>query len=311
MSSETQTETTRSLPSYGGQAVLEGVMMRGSQTCAIAVRSPQGSIVYKDIPLGALYRSRLARLPFLRGLFVLWDSLVLGVSALTFSANVQTGEDEPIDPRSMALTMLVSLVLGVGFFFLLPAGLSHLLESVVGWHSWWANLAEGFFRLALLIGYIWVIGQLADIERVYGYHGAEHKTINAFAAGVELTPEQVKSFPREHPGCGTAFLLTVVVFSILLFSALGPLPLFPKLISRLILLPLLAALAYEYIRFTARLQPYRWARPLIAPNLWLQRLTTREPDETMLEVAIAAFKKMREAENREPGDTLLARPASS
>lgn len=311
MSRDTSLETTRSLPSYGGQAVLEGVMMRGSRTCAIAVRSPEGSIVYKDVPLGALYRSRLARLPFIRGLFVLWDSLVLGVSALTFSANVQAGEEEPIDPRSMALTMLIALVLGVGFFFLLPAALSHLLESVVGWHSWWANLAEGFFRLALLIGYIWAIGRLSDIERVYGYHGAEHKTINAFEAGVDLTPERVKSFPREHPRCGTAFLLTVVVFSILLFSVLGPLPLVPKLLSRLILLPLLAALAYEYIRFTARLLPYRWATPLVAPNLWLQRLTTREPDETMLEVAIAAFKKMREAENLDAGSAVLASPTSS
>jgi uncharacterized protein YqhQ len=310
MSSAPQTSQAQNLPSYGGQAVLEGVMMRGSQTCAIAVRSPEGSIVFKDVPLGALYRSRLARVPFVRGLFVLWDSLVLGVSALTFSANVQAGDEEPIDPRSMALTLLLALILGVGFFFLLPAGLSHLLESVLGWHSSWANLVEGLFRLALLIGYIWAIGLLADIERVYGYHGAEHKTINAYEAGAELTPATVKEFPREHPRCGTAFLLTVVVFSILLFSALGPLALLPKLLSRLILLPLLAALAYEYIRFTARLIPYRWARPLVAPNLWLQRLTTREPDEKMLEVAIAAFKKMRAAEDPELAGKLQGEPAS-
>jgi uncharacterized protein YqhQ len=268
-------------------------MMRGSQTCAVAVRTPDGNIVFRDVPLGALYRSKLARIPFVRGLFVLWDSLVLGVSALTFSANVQAGEDEPIDPRSMALTMFLALVLGVGFFFLLPAGVSQLLESIFDWHSGWANLVEGLIRLVMLIGYIWAIGLLSDIQRVYGYHGAEHKTINAYEAGAELTPESAMRFPREHPRCGTAFLLTVVVFSILLFSALGPLPLIPKLLSRLILLPLLAALAYEFIRFTARLLPYRWARPLVAPNLWLQKLTTREPDEKMLEVAIAAFKRMR------------------
>lgn len=301
----------RSLPSYGGQAVLEGVMMRGSHTCAIAVRSPDGAIVSKDVPLGALYRSPLARLPFVRGLFVLWDALVLGVSALTYSANVQAGEEDPIDPRSMALTLVLALALGIGFFFLLPAGLSQLLESVLGWHSWWANLIEGLFRLVLLVGYIWGIGLLADIQRVYGYHGAEHKTINAFEAGDELTPERVQRYPREHPRCGTAFLLTVVVFSILLFSLLGPLPLIPKLISRLVLLPVLAALAYEYIRFTARLLPYRWARPLVAPNLWLQRLTTREPDTDMLEVAIAAFEEMRAAEEVEPENALQVEPAGS
>jgi uncharacterized protein YqhQ len=311
MISKTQNSGAQNLPSYGGQAVLEGVMMRGSHTCAVAVRSPDGSITFKDFPLGSLYRSRFARMPFIRGLFVLWDSLVLGVSALTFSANVQAGDDEPIDPRSMALTLLLSLALGIGFFFLLPAGLSQLLETTLSWHSWWANLVEGFFRLALLIGYIWAIGLLADIERVYGYHGAEHKTINAYEAGTELTPENVKRYPREHPRCGTAFLLTVVVFSILLFSALGPLSLLPKLLSRLILLPLLAALAYEYIRLTARLLPYRWARPLVVPNLWLQRLTTREPDEKMIEVAIAAFRKMRAAEEPESPLEPDALPASN
>jgi uncharacterized protein YqhQ len=286
-------------------------MMRGSQTCAVAVRTPDGNIVFKDVPLGALYRSKLARIPFVRGLFVLWDSLVLGVSALTFSANVQAGEDEPIDPRSMALTMFLALVLGVGFFFLLPAGVSQLLESILDWHSGWANLVEGLIRLAMLIGYIWAIGLLSDIQRVYGYHGAEHKTINAYEAGAELTPESAKRFPREHPRCGTAFLLTVVVFSILLFSALGPLPLIPKLLSRLILLPLLAALAYEYIRFTARLLPYRWARPLVAPNLWLQKLTTREPDEKMLQVAIAAFKRMRADEEGKSAEVPTREAAAS
>jgi uncharacterized protein YqhQ len=311
MSSESPIATGRSLPSYGGQAVLEGVMMRGSQTCAVAVRTPDGNIVFKDVPLGALYRSKLARIPFVRGLFVLWDSLVLGVSALTFSANVQAGEDEPIDPRSMALTMFLALVLGVGFFFLLPAGVSQLLESILDWHSGWANLVEGLIRLAMLIGYIWAIGLLSDIQRVYGYHGAEHKTINAYEAGAELTPESAKRFPREHPRCGTAFLLTVVVFSILLFSALGPLPLIPKLLSRLILLPLLAALAYDYIRFTARLLPYSWARPLVAPNLWLQKLTTREPDEKMLQVAIAAFKRMRADEEGKSAEVPTREAAAS
>jgi uncharacterized protein YqhQ len=288
--------TSDRLPIYGGQAVLEGVMMRGSQTCAVAVRGTDGEIVFREQPLGSLYRSRLTRIPFIRGLFILWDALVLGISALTFSANTLAEEDQPIDPKSMTLTLIFSLSLGIAFFFLLPAGVSYLLETVLEWSSGWANLAEGLFRLLLLIGYIWAIGFVGDIRRVYGYHGAEHKTINAFEAGAPLTPKGVSSFPREHPRCGTAFLLTVVVFSIVLFSLLGPLPLFAKLLSRLILLPLLAGLAYEYIRLTAHLLHYRWAKPLVAPNLWLQRLTTREPDESMLEVAIAAFNRMRASE---------------
>lgn len=284
------------LPIYGGQAVLEGVMMRGSQSCAVAVRGTDGSIIFREEPLGALYRSRLTRIPFIRGLFILWDALVLGVSALTFSANTLADEEEPIDPKSMTLTLILSLSLGIAFFFLLPTGVSYLLETVLGWNSSWANLAEGVFRLLLLVGYIWVIGFVGDIKRVYGYHGAEHKTINAFEAGAQLTPESVSNFPREHPRCGTAFLLTVVVFSIVLFSLLGPLPLLIKLLSRLVLLPVLAGLAYEYMRLTSRLLHFRWARPLVAPNLWLQRLTTREPDDSMLEVAIAAFNRMRASE---------------
>lgn len=286
------------LPIYGGQAVLEGVMMRGSQSCAVAVRGTDGSITFREEPLGTLYRSRLTRIPFVRGLFILWDALVLGVSALTFSANTLADEDEPIDPKSMTLTLILSLALGIAFFFLLPAGVSYLLETILGWQTGWANLAEGLFRLLLLVGYIWAIGFVGDIRRVYGYHGAEHKTINAFEAGAPLTPESVGRFPREHPRCGTAFLLTVVVFSIVLFSLVGPLPLITKLLSRLVLLPVLAGLAYEYIRLTARLLNYRWAKPLVMPNLWLQQLTTREPDHSMLEVAIAAFNRMRASESK-------------
>jgi uncharacterized protein YqhQ len=157
-------------------------------------------------------------------------------------------------------------------------------------------VVEGFVRLALIIGYLWAIGFMPDIRRLFGYHGAEHKTIHAFEAGAELTPESVARFPLEHPRCGTAFLLTVVVFSIVLFALLGPLPLWTRLISRILLIPVVAGLAFEYIRFTARHLSNPLVRWLIIPNLALQRLTTREPDRGMLEVAIRAFQSMRSQE---------------
>jgi uncharacterized protein YqhQ len=281
------------LPVYGGQAVIEGVMMRGAKAYAIAVRTPDETIEIKTEKLGALYRSKLTRTPFIRGLFILWDALVLGVQALTYSANIQVEEeDEKIEGGTLILTLLTSLTLGVLIFFLLPAGIGHLTQIFFKWSSFWSNVTEGFVRLGLLIGYIWAIGRVPDITRVFSYHGAEHKTINAFEAGAPLTPSSVAEFSREHPRCGTAFLLTVVVFSILLFSALGPQTLAMRMLSRVLLVPVLASLAYEYIRLSGQLIRYRWARALVAPNLWLQRLTTREPNESMLEVSIAAFEAM-------------------
>jgi len=286
------------LPNYGGQALIEGVMMRGARACAIAVRAPDGVIRIQTEPLARIYSSRLAKIPFLRGLLVLWDALALGMRALTFSANVQAGDDSPIEGAPMVLTMAASLVMGLALFFLLPAGVGYLAERMLQVTAWWSNVVEGVVRLGLLVGYIWAIGRIPEIRRVFGYHGAEHKTINAFEAGAELTPERVAEFPAEHMRCGTAFLLTVVLFSILVFSALGPLPLATRLVSRVLLVPLLAALAYEYIRLTGRMASRTWARALAGPNLALQRLTTREPERGMIEVAIAAFGAMREHEAR-------------
>jgi uncharacterized protein YqhQ len=288
------------LPNYGGQAVIEGVMMRGANACAIAVRAPDGSIEIETRKLGKVYRSRVSKVPFLRGLIILWDALVLGTQALTYSANVQIEvEEEKIDARSMALSFTASFVIMIGVFILLPAGLAYLMERYLAFTPWLANALEGLVRLLLLIGYIWIIGRLPDIQRVFAYHGAEHKTIHAFEEGATLEPEQVMAFPRQHPRCGTAFLLTVVVLSILLFSALGPMPLVPRMLSRIALVPILAALAYEYIRLTAHFSDRAWARWLMAPNLWLQDLTTREPDASMIEVALEAFRTMR-SQDMEP-----------
>jgi uncharacterized protein YqhQ len=284
------------LPVYGGQAVIEGVMMRGSQAVAIAMRSPENEVVLHTEPLSAIYRSRLTKIPFLRGLVILWDALGLGMRALTISANLQTDEDEHLEGAALYLTLGLSLAIGIGLFFLAPAAIGHWLGQWFDLAPWAANLLEGLVRLAILVGYIWGVGKMEDIRRVYAYHGAEHKTINAFEAGAELTPEKVAKFPLEHPRCGTAFLLTVVVFSIILFTLLGPLPLLPRLGTRLLLIPVLASVAYEYIRWTATHLRWRLVRWIVKPNLALQRLTTREPDLAMLEVAIKAFEEMRRLE---------------
>ena len=289
------------LPAYGGQAVIEGVMMRGRQAVAIAMRAPNREIVVHTEMLSGVYRSKITKVPFLRGLIMLWDALGLGMRALTISANTQTGEDsgkfaERIEGPALYLTLFVSLAFGIGLFFLAPAAAGQLAERYLGLSAWLSNLLEGLVRLMLLVGYIWAISFVPDIRRVFAYHGAEHKTINAFEAGAELTPEVVAGYSLEHPRCGTAFLLTLVVLSVLLFSLLGPLPVFWRLASRVLLLPVLAGLAYEYIRWTANHIASPLVRWVVRPNLALQHLTTREPSLDMLEVAIRAFQTMRSHE---------------
>ena len=281
---------------YGGQAVIEGVMMRGQKTLAIAMRAPDGNIVVHKENLASVYRSQITKIPFLRGVILLWDALGLGMRALTLSANTQTGEDEKLEGPALYLTLTVSLAIGIGLFFLLPAGVGGLAEKYLGWSTWLANLLEGIVRLGLLVGYIWAIGFMPDVKRLFGYHGAEHKIINAYEAGAELTPESVAKFSLEHPRCGTAFILTLVLVSILVFTALGPLSLFWRLASRVLLIPVLAGISVEYIRWTANHLDWPIVRFLIKPNLALQALTTREPDVSMLEVAIQSFKTMRQAE---------------
>jgi len=291
-----QKEQTTKLPNYGGQAVIEGVMMRGKKAAAIAMRAPDGEIIIHTEELNKIYQSRIMQIPFLRGLIGLYDALILGMKALTISANIQTGEDEKIEGPALFLTFALSMSIAVVVFFLIPAGLGQAVERYWEWNAWMGNLLEGLVRLAFLILYMWGIGQMEDIKRVFSYHGAEHKVINTYEAGVELIPEKVQTFSLEHPRCGTAFLLIVVLFSVLLFTALGPMTLFWRLVSRVLLLPLLAGVAYEYLRFTAENQHHPVIKWLIKPNLALQRLTTNEPSLEIIEVSIAAFNAMREAE---------------
>lgn len=283
---------------YGGQAVIEGVLMRGKSAMAIAMRAPDGNIVTHTENLSNVYRGRISTTPFLRGVILLWDALGLGIHALTISANMQTGEDEKLEGPALFGTLALSLLLGIGLFFLAPAAVGGVFERYLGWSNWWSNVAEGVLRLGLLVGYIWLLGFMPDVKRVFSYHGAEHKTINAFEAGAELKPEIVAKYPIEHARCGTAFLLTLVIISIFVFSFLGPMPMIWRLASRVLLIPIMAGIAVEYIRWTANHLDWAFVRWMIKPNLALQSLTTREPDLAILEVAIASFNSMREAEKQ-------------
>ncbi len=285
---------------YGGQAVIEGVMMRGSKAVAVAVRDPKGHIVVHTEPVNAtLYNGRVSRTPFLRGLSMLWDALGLGMRALIYSANISAGEIGVEFKGPIAWgTSVIALIVALAVFLLLPRGLASLLEPIIG--PLGSALVEGVIRLIIFIGYIWLIGRMADIKRVFGYHGAEHKTINAYEAGLDLTVPNVQAQTVVHPRCGTAFLLTVVVFSIFLFAPLNLLPYGLGLIMRLLLLPVLAMISYEYIRFSARHLDNAVMRAIIRPNLALQKLTTREPDDTMVQVAIEALRTVVDSEQNRP-----------
>ena len=281
---------------YGGQAVIEGVMMRGQKAFAVAMRAPDGNVIVHTEKLANVYRSRITKIPFLRGAILLWDALGLGMRALTLSANIQTGEDQKLEGPALYLTLGLSLTFGIGLFFLLPAGIGGLAEHYLGWSSWLNNLLEGIIRLTLFVAYLWAISFMSEVKRLFMYHGAEHKTINAFEAGAELTPEIVANYPIEHARCGTAFLLTLILLSILVFTLLGPMPILWRFATRILFIPILAGIAIEYIRWTANHLNNPIVKLLIKPNLAMQHLTTRTPDSSMLEVAIKSFQSMRKAE---------------
>lgn len=278
---------------YGGQAVIEGVMIRGRQHMAVAVRRPSGEIIVHSEPLPVgLYNSPIGRLLLVRGLTMLWDTLVLGIRSLMFSANVALEEEGGHFGGPMIWgSLFLSLLFGVGFFVLLPMLLIGLVDSYIN-SSLVSNLAEGVIRLLFFLVYLLAIGRLPDIRRVFAYHGAEHKTINAYEAGAPLIPQEVKTFTTAHTRCGTSFLLVVLVLFVLLSSLLGRPPLLWRILSRLALLPVVAAFAYEFIKFTARHYNQALVKLLVVPSLWLQQLTTREPDDGMLEVSIAALKRV-------------------
>ena len=297
---------------YGGQAVMEGVMMRGEREMAVCVRHPSGAIVSHHEPLPqAVYRSRVSKWPFFRGLVMLWDALGLGMRALIWSADIAMAEEEEVHfsgPLGWA-TVAVSLALGVGLFFLLPLFLVSLLDRYITF-ALLSNMAEGLVRLGIFVLYLWAISFMPDIRRVFAYHGAEHKTISAYEHGARLEPQEVMAYSRAHTRCGTGFLLIVLLVFILLSVFIGRPPLVWRLLSRIVLIPLVAGISYECIKLASKYYDRSIiARALAAPGLALQRLTTREPDSDMIEVSIQALKEVLYAEGlleREAEEMALA-----
>jgi uncharacterized protein YqhQ len=358
---------------YGGQAVMEGVMMRGRKTAAMAERCPDNSIYLYEEALNPRLYPGLFRLPFLRGILLLWEMLVLGTRLMTLSTNIATGAIDPYAPSgdrvgavypalapalargdgngaaggagdpghlshfeaedrtdtrgsadnglpeqperppeigglALALTLVVSLGFAIAVFFLGPLLITGLLRNQIG--QGWLNLTlEGIIRLALLVGYLYLIGRVPDIQRVFGYHGAEHKTINAMEQGDPLDIPHVRRASRVHTRCGTGFLLIVVVVSIVVFALVGSPSLLLKIVSRIVLVPVVAGIAYELMRLGAANYRYRLVRWLLAPGLALQGLTTREPDDSMIECAIAALQRVMSRDAQPVGPTFeVARP---
>jgi uncharacterized protein YqhQ len=283
---------------YGGQAVIEGVMMRGRNYMAVAVRKPDGEIQIHSQPLeGKFCKSAFVRVPFLRGIGMLWDTLVLGIRTLMYSADVALGEEDVQFSGPLAWgTIAISFIFAIGLFFVLPLVLVNIADRYIT-SALLSNVIEGVIRLGMFLGYVWVIGLMPDIRRVFAYHGAEHKAVNALESGDPLVPEAVQKHTTAHTRCGTAFLLTVAVISIFVFAFLGRPPILLRYASRILLIPVIAGLAYEWLRFSADHYRWRWVQWLTKPGLALQRLTTREPDDEMVEVAIAALQEtMREDE---------------
>ena len=287
---------------YGGQAVIEGVMIRGQRFFSLAVRRMNGSIYHSAEPLSSIYTGRMRLIPLARGIVVLIETLTLGFKVLTRSANIALedktdGETEEISGWLLFTTLSTSLAIGIGLFFLLPLfaarSLDPILDSWIGARAgadFISNILEGLLRLGLLIGYITAIGMQKDVRRVFAYHGAEHMTIHAFEHGLPLEVAKVRPFPTAHPRCGTAFLLTVAIVSILIFAILGRPDIQWAILSRIVLIPIIAGISYEILRYSGAHSKTPLATALSAPGMLLQRLTTRRPDDSQIEVAIQAMK---------------------
>jgi len=284
---------------YGGQAVIEGVMMRGQKAMVTAVRRPGGGLAMDTQSLGGIYSGRLRRTPLIRGVIVLIEVMVLGIKTLLYSANVSLEEEKAeISGWLVWLLVAASLGLAVALFFMAPLFLTNLLKPYIT-SSLVFSLIEGFIRATIIILYLGLIGLLPDIKRYFAYHGAEHKAVNAYEDGAPLEIEATRKYSTAHVRCGTSFLFTVVIIAIIVFALVGLPSLWLMVISRVLLLPVIAALGYEVIYFSGRHTGNRLVRAILAPGLWLQSLTTREPDDAKLEVALAALRTVVELDQAE------------
>lgn len=296
-------ETRRKDHLYGGQAVVEGVMMRGRDYWAVAVRKPNRTIHVESHDIASIANRQpvLAR-PGLRGIVTLWQSLSIGIKALSISANQATPEEERLSSRQMTASMALALLLFVGLFVVLPAVAFRWVGRHVG-SSLMVNLMEGLFRVLLFLGYLVLIGRTKEIRRVFEYHGAEHKTIAAYEHREPLEPEAVDRYPTLHVRCGTNFLLIVMVLSIFVFALFGNPGLLWRIASRIVAIPIIAGVAYEMLRLGARYPRAAVVRAIMAPGLWLQKITTRPPDREQLDVAIASFKEVLRRESERTATT--------
>ncbi len=284
---------------YGGQAVIEGVMMRGKQVMVTATRRPNGEVGVHSQPLSTLYTGQWRKTPLVRGVIALIESLVLGIQTLMYSANVALEEEQTkLSGWATWGIILVALAFAVGVFFMLPLFITNLLREHLQ-NTIVFNLIEGVIRVVIFVGYLTVVSMMKDIRRVFAYHGAEHKTINAYEAGQPLEVEYARQHTTANPRCGTSFLFAVLVIAIIVFSLVGKPSIAWMAVSRILLLPVIAALGYECIFFTSRHSDNLIMKALLTPGLWLQSLTTRQPDDKQLEVAIAALKKVLEIEQPE------------
>jgi uncharacterized protein YqhQ len=289
----------------GGQAVIEGVMMRGEHRWAVASRAPDGEIVIDvhDVPG---WGDRYAKIPMVRGVVNLAESMMLGMKALTWSGNLQLPEEERLSGRAMGATLAVSMTLFLGIFILLPALGARGLGGALGLSGFAFHALEGLLVLGIFLGYLTLIGRMKEIRKVFQYHGAEHKAIAAYENDVPLTPESAQRFTTAHVRCGTNFLLTVLTIAIIVYALIGR-PALPYLIlSRIILIPVIAGVAYELIRLAARHMDKAWVRKAMIPGLALQKLTTREPTLEQLEVAIAALRAVFTVEQSTEVDARVA-----
>mgnify|MGYP003789642649 FL=1 len=283
----------------GGQAVIEGVMMKGAEDIAIAVRKPDGEIVVKKEKLKS-NRKKISKMPIIRGIFTFVDSLVLGVNALLYSAEfVDVEEEEKKKPSKLDeflekniiwISVVISVVFSVGLFILLPTVLVGVFKAYTS-NTLILNGIEGIVRIAIFLGYILAISGMKDIRRVFEYHGAEHKSIFCYEHGEELTVENVRKYGRLHPRCGTSFLFIVMIVSILLFSLFSWSGLLMRLVIRILLIPIVAGISYEIIKWAGKSES-KLSCIVSAPGMWLQKLTTREPDDKQIEVAVEALKNV-------------------
>ncbi len=285
---------------YGGQALIEGVMMRGQKTLAMALRLPDGTLETSHKPIPSIYTGRLRRLPLFRGVLVLLETLIIGTRALLYSAErAAAGEEgEEIPKGALILAVAVSLTFSVALFFVVPLLVSRSLDAYIA-SDLMSNVLEGLVRMLIFVTYVALIGLMPDVRRVFAYHGAEHSVINAYEAGIPLTPQAVQRHSTSHARCGTSFIFVVLVVSIIVLALLGRPPILIGILSRLLLLPFIAATSYEIIKWSADRQGNPFVRLLTMPGLTLQKLVTRRPDESQIEAAIAALQLVIE-EKSEP-----------